>query len=76
MAKPAAPNPIKPPIQVVAVNREMPLPNDAEGTRSVTSADPTALLVCIKTDKREIERQKCHKDAETDNISKLTMPAR
>ena len=76
MAKPVAPNPIIPPIQVVAVNREMPLPNDAGGTRSVTSADPTALLVCIKTAKREIERQKCHKDAEADNISKLTVPAR
>jgi hypothetical protein len=58
------------------VNREMPLPNDAGGTRSLTSADPTALLVSIKTAKREIERQKCHKDAEADNISKLTVPAR
>ena len=76
MAKPVAANPIIPPIQVVAVNREMPLPNDAGGTRSVTSADPTALLVCIKTAKSEIEMQKCHKDTEADNIIKLTVPAR
>ena len=53
-AYPAQENPMMAPIQVAAWNKDIPLPRDSCGTKSVTSADPTLLL----TDMKAIEEEK------------------
>ena len=47
-AYPAQEYPMMPPIHLAARNRDIPLPRDSFGTKSVTSADPTLVLTCMK----------------------------
>ncbi len=75
-AKPVAANPTTPPSQAVAVKTAMPVPLAAFGTRSATSADPTARLTEFCTYVKETAIQKCHREADIPSNPNPTAPAK
>jgi hypothetical protein len=66
IAWPVAVNPMMPPTETDVLKRDMPRPNDACGTRSVTRADPIALLTLNIKDPRQATSQKCQRDTDAE----------